>query len=891
MRQNERTAEGISVKSVIISVLVAAIILMVFANYLFIQRKSVISNAEQVTNQEAEYIASAVANEIGYAKSSIYLSAVTIAQTMTSDTLENPSEVIQPMVASTPFAGIEYIRADGMNVMNIGEPFDASDRVYYIEGIKGNTGVWNNFHPKTSKDTLMNFYTPLIYDGKISGVITGYIEATSQIASIFDTKLYGQDIYCLLVDENEMVICSTIDSDYVKDLTLDMFMGNLGASEEQTMHMHELLKQASNSADSYKNIEGKGRTSIAQIPGTNWKVVIMVPEESFKGLISENTKHSVLTIVAISLILIAYSTYMLIKNAKRRKAIADEKAKLQLENREINDIIASANMGIWRIELIDGEEPRMFADPTMRMLLGINGVNNTPEETYKDWFANITQEAVQSVLDSVARMQEGYFDENTYLWNHPTKGTRYVRCGGTSHKVDGGFVLRGYHYDVDDVVREDQAKVQMLNDALNEKNEYYSTLGALEGIFHSMHVIDLVNDTAVEFNSTKEIKEIVNQYKGAAEKMAQAMTATTTDDYLEAELKFTDLSTLADRMKNKKIISNQFIGKNIGWTLSSFITMKADEDGRPTKVIFTTRSIDEEKKHEEMLVLTSQTDELTGLFNRRAYEEDIYAHNDMPSEEDFVYISLDVNGLKVVNDSLGHTAGDELLIGACQCMKKSLGSYGRIYRTGGDEFVAIIFCSEEKLKEVFADFDDMMTSWKGELVDSLTISYGWISKKENPTLSVRQLGAIAEQRMYEAKDAHYKKSGLDRRGQKDAHKALCDLYTKILKINLTDDTYQVVNMDTSEQTAEKGFTDGISQWLKSFGESGQVHPDDLQEYLKHTDLDYIRNYFIGNKTSLHVFYRRKYDDGFKQVMMEIIPAGDYSESNQSLFLYVKDVER
>ena len=42
------------------------------------------------------------------------------------------------MTEHTPFGGIEYIRADGMNVMNIGEPFDASDRVYYIEGIKGN---------------------------------------------------------------------------------------------------------------------------------------------------------------------------------------------------------------------------------------------------------------------------------------------------------------------------------------------------------------------------------------------------------------------------------------------------------------------------------------------------------------------------------------------------------------------------------------------------------------------------------------------------------------------------------------------------------------------------------------------------------------------------------
>ncbi|MBQ5759939.1 MAG: hypothetical protein IIV92_07500 [Schwartzia sp.] len=44
-------------------------------------------------------------------------------------------------------------------------------------------------------------------------------------------------------------------------------------------------------------------------------------------------------------------------------------------------------------------------------------------------------------------------------------------------------------------------------------------------------------------------------------------------------------------------------------------------------------------------------------------------------------------------------------------------------------------------------------------------------------------------------------------------------------------------------------------------------------------------------SSTHIFYRRKYDAVYKQVMMEIIPAGDYSGDNQSLFLYVKNLDR
>lgn len=97
-------------------------------------------------------------------------------------------------------------------------------------------------------------------------------------------------------------------------------------------------------------------------------------------------------------------------------------------------------------------------------------------------------------------------------------------------------------------------------------------------------------------------------------------------------------------------------------------------------------------------------------------------------------------------------------------------------------------------------------------------------------------------------------------------------------------------MDVSEQTEEKGFADTISGWLLGFGKLGQVHEDDLDVYLKKTDLEYLRKYFNEGKTSISIQYRRKYSDGFKQVAMDMIPADDYSAENQTLFLYVKNID-
>ena len=92
-------------------------------------------------------------------------------------------------------------------------------------------------------------------------------------------------------------------------------------------------------------------------------------------------------------------------------------------------------------------------------------------------------------------------------------------------------------------------------------------------------------------------------------------------------------------------------------------------------------------KEKELLMYRSHTDELTGCFNRHAYEEDIVQ---LRMDEAFVYISLDMNGLKTVNDSLGHAAGDELIRGVASCMKQCFAEVGKVYRIGGDEFVIIV---------------------------------------------------------------------------------------------------------------------------------------------------------------------------------------------------------
>lgn len=180
------------------------------------------------------------------------------------------------------------------------------------------------------------------------------------------------------------------------------------------------------------------------------------------------------------------------------------------------------------------------------------------------------------------------------------------------------------------------------------------------------------------------------------------------------------------------------------------------------RVLKANQRVENERRKKEKLLRVSNTDQLTGCFNRRAYEKDI---STLSHEKEFIYISMDVNGLKIVNDSLGHGAGDELLQGAALCMKESFDDYGKVYRVGGDEFIILVFMDRQQFEKLLKEFENRVKNWSGELVKSLTVSCGYVSSQELPWKEIAEIVRLADMRMYEKKAMYYKKNGVDRRGQ------------------------------------------------------------------------------------------------------------------------------
>lgn len=98
---------------------------------------------------------------------------------------------------------------------------------------------------------------------------------------------------------------------------------------------------------------------------------------------------------------------------------------------------------------------------------------------------------------------------------------------------------------------------------------------------------------------------------------------------------------------------------------------------------------DELKKREKRLYNLSYYDQLTGLYNRRYYEEEL-VRLDREENLPLTFIMADVNGLKLINDSFGHRVGDELLKNVANAILASCRKGEVPARIGGDEFIIIL---------------------------------------------------------------------------------------------------------------------------------------------------------------------------------------------------------
>ncbi|MGN1231568.1 MAG: cache domain-containing protein, partial [Anaerotignum sp.] len=282
--------------SIKIPMIIGMAVIIIAAVFLYTHstRANLKQQACYAVQQNAGEIANEINSSIGFAKSSIRLTSQSATQSMDSEVIEDVNAILDPLLSSTPFNFIEYILADGWNTMNDGGiPFDASDREYYKQGIRGNTGIWINFTPKKSKEVLLNFYTPLYYEGEIVGVFTGTLGGDTNMKPLLESTFFGEEMVGFLCDEDGNIIASTVDGLETNTNILTYLTETMGVSEQDKKVFIENADQKRETAFALHEAEGKAIGCISNVEDTGWQVVQIVPAKSLSNILNTTTVQSV----------------------------------------------------------------------------------------------------------------------------------------------------------------------------------------------------------------------------------------------------------------------------------------------------------------------------------------------------------------------------------------------------------------------------------------------------------------------------------------------------------------------------------------------------------------------------------------------------------------------
>ncbi|MCI9331640.1 MAG: response regulator [Oscillibacter sp.] len=189
-------------------------------------------------------------------------------------------------------------------------------------------------------------------------------------------------------------------------------------------------------------------------------------------------------------------------------AVVEQEERYKREaRRSLEDILEGARTGIWTIELEDGCPPRMYADRTMRILLGVPDEIG-PEACYRHWFEHIEPDYVEMVQEAVRQILETGRAEVIYPWNHPKLGKIYVRCGGVPDREfkKPGVSLNGYHQDITETMvtrkKQEQSIMELLERvrrANSAKSEFLSHMShdlrtPINGILGMLSILEKSRD-------------------------------------------------------------------------------------------------------------------------------------------------------------------------------------------------------------------------------------------------------------------------------------------------------------------------------------------------------------------------------------------------------------
>jgi diguanylate cyclase (GGDEF)-like protein/PAS domain S-box-containing protein len=193
-------------------------------------------------------------------------------------------------------------------------------------------------------------------------------------------------------------------------------------------------------------------------------------------------------------------------------------------------------------------------------------------------------------------------------------------------------------------------------------------------------------------------------------------------------------------------------------TVEVSVSLISDAEGCPEGFRGIVRDITERKRQEEEVHQLSITDQLTGLYNRRGFialaEQQMKTSN--RAKRQMMLAFIDIDGMKWINDTLGHIEGDRALLDTANVLRQTFRESDIIARMGGDEFAVLAIDVTDMNPDILSDrLEQIVAAHNTNETRPFRLSMSWGAAIHDPEglKSLDQLMSEADELMYLRKKA------------------------------------------------------------------------------------------------------------------------------------------
>ena len=445
-------------------------------------------------------------------------------------------------------------------------------------------------------------------------------------------------------------------------------------------------------------------------------------------------------------------------------------------------------------------------------------------------------------------------------------GIRYVSMTVVRPKNDMNHIVMGV-MDIDTQIRREQSMLA--------ENEIFDEIAmALAARYEVIYHVNILTDEYAEYSASDKYSKLAVGAKGEHFFEDTRMN-------MQKDIYPDDLPMMLNAM------DKDYLLKNLDDSGKLFLNYRLMMDGRPQYVtLFAVRpkedsdhiivavaNVDAAKRKEleyqatiSSVIDMANRDALTGVKNLHAYSTvtskiDNNIENGLQDKEEFALVVFDINGLKIVNDTMGHNAGDDYIRSACEIIC-NIYKHSPVFRIGGDEFVAILKGADYSVrKDLLLKFRKKQDENKRKGL--VTLASGMSEFKSGIDMNVQDVFKRADSRMYDnkafIKSSNYEakiKEGYpeNRRRKLDKLFAAFSVVSEGKYVYLCDMKYDMSKWSRNA-VALFGLPDEYMFNAGSIWEK-RIHPDDIEVY--HNE---IENIFDGKADGHDMQYRAMTIDG------------------------------